>query len=71
MVGFKLLGNKDGEVIFIDVDYPELGQMKENTLYVNKTEREIAIYDSASESCVVVSNYTDEVTDEDIENLFK
>ena len=49
---------------------PELGQAKENALYVNKMEREIAVFDSASNEYVIVSNYTNEVTDKDIESLF-
>lgn len=61
---------KPEEVVFIGVELPELGQAKDNTLYVNKTEREIAVFDSASNEYIIVSNYTNEATDEDIENLF-
>lgn len=61
---------KPKEVVFIGVELPELGQAKENTLYVNKAEREIAVFDGASNEYVIVSNYTNEVTDEDIEKLF-
>lgn len=61
---------KPEEVIFIGVELPELGQAKENMLYVNKAEREIAVFDSASNDYIIVSDYTNEVTDEDIENLF-
>lgn len=58
------------EVVFIGVELPELGQAKENALYVNKIEREIAIFDSASNEYVIVSNYTKEATIEEIEDLF-
>ena len=61
---------KPKEVICIDVELPALGQAKEGMLYVNKAEREIAIFDSASNEYVIVSDYTKEVTDEDIEELF-
>lgn len=61
---------KPEEVVFIGVELPELGQAKENALYVNKMEREIAVFDSASNEYVIVSNYTNEVTDKDIESLF-
>ena len=61
---------KPEEVVFIGVELPELGQAKDNTLYVNKAEREIAIFDSASNEYVIVSNYTNEVTNEDIEKMF-
>lgn len=62
---------KPEQVVFIGVELPELGSAKEGSLYVNKEEREIAVYDSNSDEYVVVSNYTHEVTDADILNLFK
>jgi hypothetical protein len=62
---------KPKEVVHIDVELPQLGQAKEGTLYVNKMEREIAVFDSTSNEYVIVSDYTRGVTDEDIENLFK
>ena len=61
---------KPEEVVCIDVELPALGQAKEGVLYVNKAEKEIAVFDSASNEYVVVSDRTKEVTDEDIENLF-
>ena len=61
---------KPEEVVFIGVELPSLGQAKENMLYVNKAEREIAVFDSASNDYIIVSDYTNEVTNEDIENLF-
>lgn len=69
--GWLQITEKPEEVIFIGVDLPELGQAKEGTLYVNKAEREIAIFDSASNEYIIVSDYTHEVSDSDIENLFK
>ena len=68
--GWNQITEKPQEVIFIGVELPSLGQAKENMLYVNKAEKEIAIFDSASNEYVRVSNYTNEVTNEDIENLF-
>ena len=56
-------------VLWIDVELPQLGQAKEGTLYVNKAEREIAVFDSASNEYIIVSDYTNEVTDSDIEDL--
>ena len=58
------------EVIFVGVELPALGQAKEGTLYVNKAEKEIAIFDSASNEYVVISDYTHECTNEDINSLF-
>ena len=58
------------EVVFVGVELPELGQAKENALYVNKMEREIAVFDSALNEYIIVSNYTKEATVEEIEDLF-
>lgn len=61
---------KPKEVVHIDVELPQLGQAKEGVLYVNKAEKEIAVFDSASNNYIVVSDYTNEASDADIENLF-
>jgi hypothetical protein len=61
---------KPQEIVSIGVELPELGQAKDNVLYVNKVEKEIAVFDSASNEYVIVSDRTNEVTDADIENLF-
>ena len=61
---------KPEEVVFIGVELPELGQAKENMLYVNKAEKEIAIFDSTSNEYIIVADHTHEVTDEDIEKMF-
>lgn len=68
--GWIQITERPQEVIHIGVEMPSLGQGKEGTLYVNKADKEIVIFDSASNEYVVVSDYTNEVTDEDIENLF-
>lgn len=69
--GWTQITEKPESVLFIDVELPQLGQAKEGTLYVNKAEREIAVFDSASNEYVIVSDYTNEASNEDIENLFK
>jgi hypothetical protein len=61
---------KPQEVISIGVELPELGQAKDNVLYVNKVEREIAVFDNASNEYIIVSDRTNEVTNTDIEDLF-
>lgn len=68
--GWVQITEKPQEVVSIGVELPELGQAKDNVLYVNKAEREIAVFDSTSNEYIIVSNYTNEVTDSDIENLF-
>lgn len=58
------------DVVIIGDEYPTLGQLS-GKLYVNKTEREIAIWDADNSEYFAVSNHTEDATDEDIENLFK
>ena len=67
--GWTQITEKPKEVIFIGVELPELGQ--ENKLYVNKSVKEISIWDEETNSYIAVSNYTHEVSDTDIESLFK
>lgn len=68
--GWVQITEKPEEILFIGTELPQLGQAKENMLYVNKAEKEIAVFDSALNDYIVVSNYTNEVTDADIESLF-
>lgn len=58
------------EIVFIGTDIPELGDAKENAIYINKTEKNISIFDSTLNDYVVVSDLTQDATEEDIENLF-
>jgi hypothetical protein len=69
--GWTQITEKPQEVIQIGVELPDLGQAQEGMLYVNKAEREIAVFDSASNEYIIVSDYTNECTDTDIENMFK
>lgn len=69
--GWIQITEKPQEVICIDVELPELGQAKEGMLYVNKADREIAVFDSTSNEYIIVSDYTNEVTNADIERLFE
>lgn len=59
---------KPEEVIFIGVELPELGQT--NKLYVDIDDREISVWDEETNKYIVVSNFTEEATKEDIEDLF-
>lgn len=63
----QLTGSPEN-IEFIDVDLPKLGQ--ENKLYVSKTEQEVSVWDEETNQYVKVANYTTDVTEEDIENLF-
>lgn len=59
---------KPEEILFIDVELPELGQ--QGKLYVDTDDREISVWDEETDQYIIVSNYTKEVTNEDIEDLF-
>ena len=56
------------EILFIGTELPELGSAK--TLYVNKTEKQITIWDADTNQYVVVSNATADVSEEFINSLF-
>lgn len=63
------------DIVFIGVELPELGQAKTGTLYVNKAEKEISVWDEESNTYIVVAdaNENDEiksVTTDDINALF-
>jgi hypothetical protein len=68
--GWTQITEKPANVVQIDVELPQLGQAEEGVLYVNKAEREIAVFDNASQEYIIVSDYTNEVTNEDIEKMF-
>ena len=71
--------SKPDDIVFIGAELPELGQAKEKTLYVDKTKKEISVYDKTANSYVVVANKTDSsgggsidtATNNDIDSLFK
>ena len=66
--GWTQITEKPEEVLFVGVELPELGQ--EGKLYVDTDDREISVWDEKTDSYIVVSNYTAEVSDSDIEGLF-
>ena len=66
--GWVQITNPPEEILFIGVELPELGQP--NKLYVNKEEQEISIWDEDAGKYIVVSDYTNEVTSDEIEDLF-
>lgn len=71
--GWVQVTSSPEEVVFIGVELPELGQAKTGTLYVNKAEKEISVWDEESNSYIVVADATDEVdsvTKDDIDALF-
>lgn len=62
--------SKPEEIVFIGTEMPELG--KEQTLYVTTTSgnESISVWDKSLSNYKIVADKTQEVTDEDIENLF-
>ena len=56
------------EIVFIGTEFPELG--KEQTIYVNKTEKEISIWDANANEYTTVANYCDTISIEDVIELF-
>lgn len=59
---------KPQEVLFVGVELPELGQ--QGKLYVDKDDKEISIWDEGTGEYITVSNYVEEISKEDIEDLF-
>ena len=57
------------EIVFIGTELPELGSAK--TLYVDKVNKEIAIWDEVTSQYVVVADKTIELTAEDIDAIFQ
>lgn len=66
--GWIQITEKPEEIIFIGTELPQLGQ--QGKLYVDTDDREISVWDEATDTYITVSNYTTEVSVEDIEGLF-
>lgn len=77
--GWTQITTKPDDIVFIGAELPELGQenSSEKTLYVNKTKKEISIYDKSINSYIVVADKTNRTgddiliaTEDDIDSLF-
>ena len=66
--GWTQITERPQEVLFVGVELPELGQ--EGRLYIDTDDREISVWDEETDKYITVSNYTTEVTDQDIIGLF-
>ena len=66
--GWIQITERPEEVLFIGVELPDLGQ--EGKLYIDTDDREISVWDEETDTYITVSNYTAEVSDQDIEDLF-
>lgn len=56
------------EIVFIETELPSLGQ--QGKLYVDISNREILVWDTETSQYKVVSNYLEEVSIQEIEDLF-
>ena len=56
------------DIVFIGTTLPELGNS--NAAYINKTDRNISIWDDEIEDYMIVSDTTDAISNEDIMKLF-
>lgn len=66
--GWIQITDKPQDIVFVGVELPELGQA--NKIYIDVDDREISVWDEETNKYITVSNYTEEASDEDIENLF-
>lgn len=60
---------KPQEIVFVGVELPQLGQ--QGKLYVDTDDREISVWDEATDKYVTVANYCGSISSEEINNLFK
>ena len=60
--------DKPQDIVFIGTELPQLGQ--ENKVYIDTDDREISVWIEETGEYLTVSNYTEEATNADIENLF-
>ena len=67
--GWVQITERPQDIVFIGVELPSLGQA--GKIYVDVDDKEISVWDEETDKYITVSNYTADVTDEDIENLFK
>jgi hypothetical protein len=66
--GWIQITEKPEEILFIGTELPRLGQ--QGKLYIDTDDREISVWDEETDTYIAVSNYTAEVTNEDILGLF-
>lgn len=66
--GWIPITEKPEEILFVGVELPELGQ--EGKIYVDIDDKEISVWNDETDEYIKVSNYTEEVSVDDIESLF-
>lgn len=66
--GWVQITTSPEEIVFIGTELPELGSAK--TLYVNKTNKEISVWDDDTNAYIVIADKTVEISEEFIDSLF-
>ena len=56
------------EIVFIGTEMPELGSPK--TLYVNKENKEISVFDEDTNEYIIVADRSDTISESDLDLLF-
>lgn len=66
--GWTQITEKPNDILFIDVELPQLGQ--EGKIYVDTDDREISVWDDETDKYITVANYLEPASASDIESLF-
>lgn len=66
--GWVQITSRPEEIVFIGTEMPELGS--ETTLYVDKKEKHIKVWDAGSGKYIIVADTTEEISEEFIDSLF-
>lgn len=66
--GWVQLTTPPEEIVYIGTEMPELGSVK--TLYINKSNKEISVWDDELGQYIIVADKKEVVTESDIDSLF-
>ena len=66
--GWIQITSRPEEIMFIGTEIPTLGSA--NKLYVNKTNKEISVWDEEINGYITVANSTNAISESDIDSLF-
>lgn len=56
------------DIVFIGTELPEIGS--ENTLYANKKEKNISVWNEEIKAYEIIADVTNDITKEDVDTLF-
>ena len=66
--GWIQITSSPQDIVFMGVELPQLGQ--QGKIYIDTDDQEISVWNEETKQYIVVSNYTNDVTQDDIEDLF-